>query len=256
MVETFGIKRLRTISDYIEVVTARHFKEGHSAFELTHRWKNVGSRMPEPIYSIFQNSGITDVRDIEILQIYVEYPVFLDSLRTPSKNDLMIFCKSTIAPKIVVAVEAKCAETFAERVQTWIRAPDSPNSRKQRKLFKAPVSIVGRKEKRLAFLNEVLSVTISPDSHLRYQLLHRTASAILTARQTFANIAVVLIQAFTQSDSNYADFMEFCKFLGIQKPTRDTVLGPYFADLIPQTPIYFVYVQDRRQSDPPLSSLF
>lgn len=257
MSDIFGIKRLKTIEDWVEVVSARHYKKDHSAFEVAQKWRNVGYRLPEPIASIFQNSGVSGLRGIEILQVYAEYPVFLtDSFKSPSKCDLMIFCRSPLASKIVIAVEAKCMETFSERVTNWIRAPDSSTNRRQRKLFQSPNPLVDRKVDRLDALNKVLSLQISTDSEIRYQLLHRTASAILTARQTFADIAIVLIQAFTQSDANFSDFVDFCRVLGIRAPEKDAILGPYYSGLTPKIPIYLVYVQDRRQSDPPASELF
>ncbi|AFM14185.1 DUF6946 family protein [Turneriella parva] len=256
MSEIFGVKRLKTIDDWIEVVTRRHYKQGHSAYECAHRWKNVGSRFPEPIASICRKSRLQVLEGMEIKQLYAEFPVWLDTHSTPSKNDLMIFAEGPGNRKVVVAVEAKCDESFAQPVDTWIRTADKPVPRRQRKLFKGAYGPVERKIRRLKFLNAILSTDIGAESTVRYQLLHRTASAVLTARQTYAEAAVVLIQAFTESEGNFRDFQDFCKLLGFPKIIKNTVIGPYFTAASPEVPLFLIYFQDRRQGTRPHDSLF
>ncbi|AFM14217.1 DUF6946 family protein [Turneriella parva] len=256
MSDIYGIKRLKTIEDWIEVVSRRHYKPGHSAYECAHRWQNIGARFPVEIEAILRESKNRLLGALEIKQIYAEYPVWLDTHTTPSKNDLMIFAEGPGNRKVVLAVEAKCDETFAQPVDTWIRTADKPGPRHQRKLFKKASGPVERKVRRLDFLNTILSTSISPDSTLRYQLLHRTASAILTARQTYAEAAVVLIQAFTDSERNFQDFQAFCDLLRFPGVAKDAVIGPYFTAALPEVPIFLIYFQDRRQGDRPHDSLF
>jgi hypothetical protein len=47
------------------------------------------------------------------------------------------------------------------------------------------------------------------DDSVRYQLLHRTASALLTARDFHATAAVMLVHAFDTPASQRADFEAF-----------------------------------------------
>jgi uncharacterized protein DUF6946 len=54
------------------------------------------------------------------------------------------------------------------------------------------------------------------DDAIRYQLLHRTASAILTAQEFHANAAVVLIHSFGRRKSVRDDFESFCHALSAQ----------------------------------------
>ncbi|MBX3721321.1 MAG: hypothetical protein KF713_05720 [Turneriella sp.] len=157
----------------------------------------------------------------------------------------MAFCSNASEGRVVIAVEAKCNEPFAERIYRWIRIPDSPAGKFQHKLFGEQQGIVERKFRRLKFLNQVLGTTIDPLSELRYQLLHRTASAIIEARNLRAEAAVVVIQAFTPSVENLFDFSDFCDALGVTGATKNRVLGPYFAPFTPSIPIYFLYLQDR-----------
>lgn len=254
--EIYGIKRLKTIEDWIEVVTRRHYKQGHSAYECAHRWQDIGSRFPDEILTIFRESKQLNLSSLEIKQVYAEFPVWLDTHTTPSKNDLMIFAEGPGNRKVVLAVEAKCDESFAQPVDTWIRTADKPMARGQRRLFKGALVPVERKVRRLNFLNAILSTSIGADSIVRYQLLHRTASAVLTARQTYAEAAVVLIQAFTESERNFKDFQVFCDLLGFPRIAKDMVIGPYFTAALPEVPLFLVYFQDRRHGDMPHGSLF
>ena len=256
MSEIFGVKRLQRIEDWIEVVTKRHYREGHSAYEVAQKWRFVRSRLPEPILSLFQESQCSELHNLEIRQLYAEFPVWLDTHSTPSKNDLMIFCEGIENHKITIALEAKCDESFANPVSVWLRDTDKPTHRRQRELFRSRAEPVPRKLRRLAFLNEILSIKIGIDSPVRYQLLHRLASAILIARQTFAKATVMMVQAFSDSPRNFEDFRYFCSLLGLERVKKDTVIGPYFTPIIADTPVYLIYVQDRRKSDPPSSTLF
>ncbi|MBX3723931.1 MAG: hypothetical protein KF713_18940 [Turneriella sp.] len=256
MSETFGVKRLQRIDDWIEVVTKRHYREGHSAYEVAQKWQFVRSRLPEPISSLLQESQFLELHNLEIRQLYAEFPVWLDTHSTPSKNDLMIFCEGLENRKITIALEAKCDESFANPVSVWLRSADKPTPRRQRALFHVQNEPVPRKLRRLAFLNEILSTNIGIDSLVRYQLLHRLASAILIARQTLAKATVMMVQAFSDSPRNFEDFRYFCNLLGFEGVEKDTVIGPCFTPVIADIPVYLIYVQDRRRSDPPSSTLF
>lgn len=256
MAEIFGIRRLKTIEDWIEVLTRRHYKQGHSAYECAHRWHQVGNAFPEPIPSLLRESKIPLLKDLEIKQLYCEHPVWLDTHSTPSKNDLSIFCEGPENRKVTIVVEAKCDESFANPVCAWVRASDQPAPRRQRKLFKSPDEPVPRKLRRLAFLNEVLCLNVGVDSRVRYQLLHRLASAILIARQTFAQATLMMVQAFTDSPRNFEDFKYFCSLLGFEGIAKDTVIGPYNTAILPNVPVYLIYVQDKRRSDLQSAPLF
>lgn len=257
MSDIFGIKRLKTIEDWIDVVTTRHYKPGHSAWECSRCWSTIKSDFPQNIRSLFENASVLALRNLKIEQVYAEYPVFLpDSYRSPSKCDLMIFAEGPGNRKVVLALEAKCDEPFAQPVNIWIRTADKPVPRSQRPLFKQPSVPVLRKLRRLQLLNEILDIDILDDSTLRYQLLHRTASAILTARQTFAEAAVVIIQAFSESERNFSDFESFCAILGFSRIAKDSVIGPYYTSILPNVPLFLLYVQDRRHSDIPDGELF
>jgi hypothetical protein len=72
---------------------------------------------------------------------------------------------------------------------------------------------VGQSE-RLAYLHSLLGVKHFEDS-IRYQLLHRTASALLTARDFHAASAVMLVHAFDTPASQRSDFLAFVTAMGV-----------------------------------------
>ncbi|MGH9786644.1 MAG: DUF6946 family protein, partial [Terriglobia bacterium] len=68
-----------------------------------------------------------------------------------------------------------------------------------------------RKPARLAALKQRLAISEADVSHIRYQLLHRTASALKEAERFGARMAVVLMQSFNRvaDDQSWNDFMTF-----------------------------------------------
>ncbi len=59
------------------------------------------------------------------------------------------------------------------------------------------------------------------DDHIRYQLMHRAASALLTAQQFNARIAVMLVQSFSPISKWRDDFDAFADSVAIRTLTPD-----------------------------------
>jgi hypothetical protein len=51
-------------------------------------------------------------------------------------------------------------------------------------------------------------------SYIRYQKLHRTASAIIEARQFKARNALMLVHSFSQTGYHFGDFEKFVELFG------------------------------------------
>jgi hypothetical protein len=82
--------------------------------------------------------------------------------------------------------------------------------------------------KRLDYYLESLLGLKTLDDSIRYQLLHRTASAILTARDFHAGVAVMMVQSFGTKASPRQDFDAFCHALDAQKlPGGMAVVLPF-----------------------------
>jgi len=68
-------------------------------------------------------------------------------------------------------------------------------------------------EERVRFLLHCLGLTDVPGT-IRYQLLHRTASAVITAQRYFATSAVMLVHSFSPTDRWFEDFAAFASLFG------------------------------------------
>jgi hypothetical protein len=97
---------------------------------------------------------------------------------------------------VSLAVEGKAGETFAETIGDW---------RKE--------ASVG-KEKRLAYLCEQLGLAEGVNDTIRYQLMHRTASALIEAERIGAVAAVMLVLSFTLDAISKSDYDAFISCLG------------------------------------------
>ena len=102
---------------------------------------------------------------------------------------------------ISLSVEAKAGESFDKTVDQWL----NQNGKK-----------VGR-EARLQWLAEALHGAVEPKGLgiLRYQLFHRTVSALKEAHRCGAFAAVMLVQAFPGAEESFSDFSQFANYLGV-----------------------------------------
>jgi hypothetical protein len=82
--------------------------------------------------------------------------------------------------------------------------------------------------RRLDFLQSQLHLE-QIDDGLRYQLLHRTVSAILTAQKFHAHAAVMVVQSFGSKGSVREDFDRFCRTLKTQTRPGGLATVPSFA---------------------------
>jgi hypothetical protein len=67
---------------------------------------------------------------------------------------------------------------------------------------------------RLRFLIRILGLEDEPVGATRYQLLHRTASALIEAERFHAVAAVMLVHSFSQSRTGWTDFEAFLRMFG------------------------------------------
>jgi hypothetical protein len=70
------------------------------------------------------------------------------------------------------------------------------------------------KEGRLAFLQDILGLGSAPGPGIRYQLLHRAASAVIEAQRFGARHAVMLVHSFSRDDRWFEDFSAFVSLFG------------------------------------------
>ena len=170
----------------------KQWKTGYSARTLAHCWQDAAA-FPEEVKKVLQQAA--PFQEIETLIAIPEHQVALPGGISPSQNDLWVLARCP-GGLVSIAVEGKVAETFGPTIKEW----DYTSS-------------TGREE-RLGFLCSLLKIPFPAPGNIRYQLLHRTASALLEAKRYFAKYAVMLVHSFSESDQWLDDFERFVSLFG------------------------------------------
>jgi hypothetical protein len=89
----------------------------------------------------------------------------------------------------IIAVEGKVEESFADLVSDWNTTPG--------------------KQRRLENLCDSLDLPLTQVGLVRYQLLHRTASAIYEAKRYRARHALMLVHSLSRTHRWFEDFAAF-----------------------------------------------
>lgn len=169
-----------------------HWKMGRSAMCAAAAWEEAGDKLPPEIANALDAVGVPELNSLQLLAAIPEWGVPLPGGDRASFTDVLALTRNDQG-LCVIGVEAKVDEDFGPLVSE-----------------KKHGASAGQLE-RLSFLQELLGCQF--DGTVRYQLLHRTASALLTARDFHAATAVMLIQSFGRADLR-KDFELFCAALG------------------------------------------
>lgn len=165
---------------------------GYSAKTLAYCWEEANG-FPKEIKALFKESDFNDLKDIEPLFIIPEHQVPLPPKSgRPSQNDIFVLAKSE-GQLISIAVEGKVSEPFGETLEDWM------------------ANLSAGKKERLEFLKDQLGLTGELPKYIRYQLLHRTVSAILEAKRFTAKKAIMLVHSFSQEMEWFEDYKNFLK---------------------------------------------
>lgn len=167
----------------------KHWRQGFSARTLAYSWQEAGS-FPAEVESALASR----FPSAELLLAFPEHKVSLPGGSRPSQNDIWVLARSE-GQLISIAVEGKVSEPFGPTVQEWQMEPSSG------------------KGERLAYLLSLLGLSSVPET-MRYQLLHRTASAIIEAQRFNAAHAVMLVHSFSQSSEWFQDYASFVSLMG------------------------------------------
>jgi hypothetical protein len=179
----------------------RHWRTGYSAKALAHCWFDAQG-FPASVKQVFTQSGIPFFEALEPIEIIPEHKVPLPGGNACSQNDIWILGESTNG-HISISVEGKVAEDFGDKtLGQWLVNP-SPG-----------------KLKRFAYLRDVLNFSGNPPLSTRYQLIHRTASAVIMAKERKADHAMMLVHSFSQTDARFRDYAEFVSLFGAQARTN------------------------------------
>lgn len=170
----------------------KHWRAGYSAHALAHCWE-AGPGFPSRVSQVPATNA--RFRNLELLLGIPEYQVPLPGGVRPSQTDLWLLARAADG-LVSVAVEGKVSEPFGPTLSEWQRNGSAG------------------KAERLAHLLDLLHVPAPSAPELRYQLFHRTASAILLAQRFQARDAVMLVHSFSPTHEWFEDYLAFAEALG------------------------------------------
>ena len=169
----------------------KHWRTGYSARSLAHCWEAAQGFPPEVKKALATCPALSS---LEMLIGLPEHQVHLPGGTRPSQTDLWVLARGRDG-LCSIAVEGKVAEPFGPTIGEWLQEAS-----------------LGKRE-RLSFLQAQLGVT-SISHSVRYQLLHRTVSAVLEAKRFGARHALLLVHSFSKEQHWFSDFSAFAEALG------------------------------------------
>lgn len=172
-----------------------HWQTGFSAKTLAHSWEAVGDGAPPEVAATLQPA----LGPVELLFAWPEHKTPLPGGDRASQTDVLTLFR-TARGTALVGVEGKVDEPFGPIVSEWLRDA-SPG-----------------KQARLAHLRALLGLEDRTVDDVAYQLLHRTAAALIEARRFAAADAVMLVHSFSPGRTGWPAFARFAALFG-QEPT-------------------------------------
>lgn len=173
----------------------KHWKTGYSARSLAYCWEEAQG-FPKSVTDVFKSSPFKLFHSVEFILGIPEHRVDLPPKDgRPSQNDIFVLGKSG-DQLISITVEGKVKEEFGPTVAEK-RKDMSP----------------GVKE-RLEFLVDLLQLKDKELNPIRYQLLHRTASALIEADRFSASSVLMLVHSFSQEHKWFEDYAAFAGLYG------------------------------------------
>jgi hypothetical protein len=182
---------------------AKHWKTGYSAKSMAHCWEEADG-FPASIQQALDNSAIADLTNLQPLVIIPEHKVPLPGGRTQSQNDAFVLARNA-DHLAAIMIEGKVEESFGQPVKNW--GPDTSPG----------------KQERFAYLVDLLGLQDADLDDVYYQLLHRTASAIIEAQRFHASTAIMLVHSFSQQHTWFAEYAKFAVAMGAVDPQRNSV---------------------------------
>jgi hypothetical protein len=227
----YGIRQLRKVTDWKWIVGEKNWVPSHSAYELAHKWAGC-TDFPSQFKLILNSARSRTFKDARIDYGIVEFPVFLDTYKAPSRTDLMLYCRTPNEERVIVGIEGKATEPFGEKVSLWI-CNGSPSPTPTRM-------------SRLQFLSDLLGISFAQDSPLMYQLIHRTASVVSESLLHGARTSLVAVHSFAEDpQDNWLAYQNFLKYLGVGGAKKNELSSSVNLGPRKDVEISFVWVTDR-----------
>lgn len=175
-----------------------HWAVGFSARTMAHAWEAANGVPPEVLTLLEPHLG-----KIEPLIIVPEHKTALPGGTRESQSDVFMLARHEQGT-VACTIEGKVDEPFGRTVGEQMARETK-----------------GRRE-RLDYLCQRLGLGSCP-GEIRYQLLHRTASALIEADRFAASDAAMIVHSFSPDRRWFDDFSAFVALLGgkaeIGRPT-------------------------------------
>lgn len=184
----------------------KQWKQAYSAYELANCWEDA-KNLPTCVENAFKRSKIPLFQLVNVLYGFPEYKVSLPGGGAKSQNDLFLLANAG-GELLPIMVEGKVSEAFGERVEAW--KGENPSEGKRQ---------------RLKYLLNLLNLKEEDTLNKRYQLLHRTASAIKEANEINSKNALMLVHSFSKEGRWFEDYAEFVKLFNLEVK-KDEIVGP------------------------------
>ena len=170
----------------------RQWATGYSARTLAHSWEAAGG-LPGEVRTALE----TVVATPRLLLALPEHKTALPGGRRESQSDVFALIRSD-EHVIAATVEGKVDEPFGPTVAEWLQDA-SPGKRT-----------------RLKAVCGLLGLSDAPDGDVRYQLLHRTAAAVIEADRFLAGAACMIVHSFSPDARWFADYARLTALLGTE----------------------------------------
>jgi len=174
---------------------AKHWRTGYSARTLAHCWE-ASEGFPPEVAEALQRTDEAVLADLTPVLAIPEFKVSLPGGVRPSQNDLFVLARGAKGP-VSIMVEGKVSETFGPTLGEW-RDDASPG-----------------KVSRLQFLLSTLGLLENPADSIRYQLLHRAVSSVITGEQFRAAAAIMIVHSFSEQRVGWSDYQSFAALFGV-----------------------------------------
>lgn len=165
------------------------WKRGYSARTLAHCWEAAAGLPPEVAQVMVDGFG-----QAQLLFAVPEHKTPLPGGQRESQSDILALVRHDRG-LTTYTIEGKVEEAFGDTVSDWNRTPTAG------------------KVERLGHLCALLGLNSCPPD-VRYQLLHRTAAALIEAERFDAGMAGMIVHSFSPERRWFEDFERFVDLLG------------------------------------------
>ena len=213
--------QLDCVNDWKELLAdpELHWKDGRSAKSLALSWTQAQG-FPDEVKFVLAQCEQPELRDLTPAFLFPEYKVDMPHGKRASQTDLYVLAFTPTRQPVVIMVEGKVNETFGPLVSEWL----------------AEKKTGSQKAERINDICELLGLPQDNINNRRYQLFHRTASAVLEARRINADHAMVLVHSFSTDSLWFDEFQAFVELFGLKlgknelsQPVKIGAIDIYFA---------------------------